>query len=206
MKAKELARAEENTGQQPQEFTVGLDALAIYVHKDNPLDSISIEQLAEIYGEGGSITKWSQLGVENSACASDEITRVSRQNNSGTYHYFREAVLGNQREYELGSIDQSGSKDVIALVSRTPCAIGYSGMGYKTDEVKWLRVRSGSDEEVGVEPSVASAADGSYPIARPLLIYTLGEPTGAIKDYLDWILSPAGQKVVLDMGYVPVSK
>lgn len=206
MKAKELARAEDRTGKQPQEFIVARDALAVYVHKDNPLEAISIPQLAEIYGDNGSITKWSQLGIENTACKSDEIMRVSRQNNSGTYHYFRQAVLGKQRDYKLGSIDQSGSKDVVVLVSRTPCAIGYSGMGYKTDEVKWLPVKAKTGDDVAVKPSVASAADGSYPIARPLRVYTLGEPTGAIKEYLDWILSPAGQQVVLDLGYVPIEQ
>lgn len=204
MKEKELKRAEQNTGQRPVEFVVGLDALAIYVHNDNPMETISLEELAEIYGDGGAVTTWKQLDVDNSGCASDEITRVSRQNNSGTYYYFREAVLGKGRDFKLGSIDQSGSKDVVALVSQTPCAIGYSGMGYKTDDVKWLTV-AGKKGEAGVEPSVASSKDGSYPIARPLLIYTKGEPTGAIKEYLDWIMSPAGQKVVLDLGYVPVA-
>ena len=205
MKDKELARAKDNTGKDPKELVVGLDALAIYVHKDNPMDEISISQLAEIYGENGEITKWSQMDIENTGCRSDEITRVSRQNNSGTYHYFREAVLGEGRDYKLGSIDQSGSKDVVALVSSTPCAIGYSGMGYKDDTVKWLNVKAGDDQE-GVAPSVESASNGTYPIARPLYIYTLGEPTGLIKEYVDWTLSPAGQKVVLDLGYVPLSK
>jgi len=204
MKEKELARAEANTGKRPQEFVVGLDALAVYVHNDNPNESISLEELAEIYGEGGNIESWSALGVKNSGCSSDEITRVSRQNNSGTYHYFREAVLGKARDYKLGSIDQSGSKDVVALVARTPCAIGYSGMGYRTDDVKWLAI-SRKKGELGIEPSVASAADATYPIARPLHIYTLGEPTGAIKDYLDWIMSDEGQQIVLDLGYVPVN-
>lgn len=203
MKDKERERAKSKTGQEPVEFVVGLDALAIYVHNENPLDTISLDELAEIYGDGGRTTKWSQLGINNPACSSDEITRVSRQNNSGTYVYFREAVLGKDRDYKLGSIDQSGSKDVVALVSRTPCAIGYSGMGYKTDGVKWVKVSLKKGED-GVEPSVSSAKDGSYPIARPLLIYTVGEPTGAAKEYLDWIRSPAGQKVVLDLGYVPV--
>jgi phosphate transport system substrate-binding protein len=203
MKDKELKRAKANTGKEPKEFIVAKDALAVYVSKENPLDSITIQQLADIYGEGGETTKWSQLGVENTACSSDEITRVSRQNNSGTYHYFREAVLGNARDYKLGSIDQSGSKDVVALVSRTPCAIGYSGMGYRTDEVKWLQVAA---EEGGtpVEPNVDSAREGAYPIARPLQIYTLGEPSGPLKDYIDWILSDEGQKIVLDLGYVPI--
>ncbi len=203
MKAKELARAEENTGSRPQEIVVGLDALAVYVHKNNPLESISLPELAEIYGDGGKLESWSALGVDNVDCDSGEITRVSRQNNSGTYHYFREAVLGKQRDFKLGSIDQSGSKDVVALVSRTPCAIGYSGMGYKTDEIKWLKV-SQEKGQPGVEPGVATAADGSYAISRPLQIYTLGEPTGALKDYIDWIMSDAGQQIVLDLGYVPV--
>jgi phosphate transport system substrate-binding protein len=203
MKKEELARAEQNTGKKPFEIVVGLDALAVYVHKENPIETISIEELAEIYGEGGEITTWGQLGVKNVACKTDEITRISRQNNSGTYHYFREAVLGKGRDYKLGSIDQSGSKDVVALVSRTPCAIGYSGMGYLTDEVKWLKI-SEKKGEAGVEPSVASASDGSYPIARPLQVYTLGEPTGALKEYIDWILSDEGQQIVLDLGYVPI--
>lgn len=203
MRDKEMKLAQQNLGFAPHEFIVGMDALAVYVHKDNPLETISIEELAEIYGDGGSITKWSQLGIKNEACNSDEITRVSRQNNSGTYHYFREAVLGEARDYKLGSIDQSGSKDVVALVSRTPCAIGYSGMGYKTSDVKWVKV-SRKKGEPGVEPSVEAAKTGEYPIARPLYIYTRGEPTGPVKEYIDWILSDVGQKIVLDLGYVPV--
>jgi phosphate transport system substrate-binding protein len=204
MKESEIKRAEANTGKKPKEWVVGLDALAVYVHKNNPIETISLEELAEIYGENGSVTKWSQLGVKNTPCSSDEITRVSRQNNSGTYHYFREAVLGEGRDYKLGSIDQSGSKDVVALVSRTPCAIGYSGMGYRTDEVKVLNVAEKKGQP-DVAPSVETAIDGSYPIARPLYIYTLGEPTGAVKDYLDWIMSEVGQQIILDLGYVPLS-
>jgi len=203
MKEKELQRAQANTGQRPVEHIVGLDALAVYVHKENPIETISIEELADIYGEDGGTTTWAQLGIKNTACASDELIRISRQNSSGTYYYFREAVLGKARDYKLGSIDQSGSKDVVALVSATPCAIGYSGMGYRTDDVKWLTVSS-KKGEVGVEPSVESAQDGSYPIARPLHIYSLGEPTAAVKDYLDWISSEEGQQIVFELGYVPV--
>ncbi|MDP7014769.1 MAG: PstS family phosphate ABC transporter substrate-binding protein [Pirellulaceae bacterium] len=203
MKEEELQRAETNTGKRPQEVVVGLDALAVYVHKDNPLESISIPELAEIYGDVGKTKTWSALGVNHAGCKSDKITRVSRQSNSGTYHYFREAVLGDARDFKLGSIDQSGSKDVVALVSRTPCAMGYSGMGYKTDDIKWVKVAA-EDGQPGVAPSVDSASDGSYPIARPLQIYTLGEPTGLLKEYIDWIMSDAGRKIVLDLGYVPI--
>ena len=200
MKDKELQNAIEEHGVEPMEHIVGYDALAVYVHKDNPIDSISLEELAEIYGEGGNITNWSQI----EGGAELEITRVSRQNNSGTYAYFREAVLGKDRDYKLGSIDQSGSKDVVALVSKTPGAIGYSGMGYATPEVKMLKI-SEKKGEPGVAPTVENAVSGAYPITRPLHIYTLGEPDGIIAEYLEWIMSAEGQAVVSELGYVPVT-
>jgi len=158
---------------------------------------------AEIDGDGGKIDKWSLLGIKNTACPGDEITRVSRQNNSGTYTYFREHVLGKTRDYKNGSIDQSGSKDVVALVGKTPCAIGYSGMGYKIDKVNWLKI-SHKKGEPGIAPGVEVARSGKYPISRKLYLYTAGEPSGEVKAYIDWILSPAGQKIVEKEGFVPL--
>jgi phosphate transport system substrate-binding protein len=143
--------------------------------------------------------------VKNAACASDEIIRVSRQNNSGTYVYFREAVLGRSREFRLGSIDQSGSKDVVALVSRTPCAIGYSGMAYAIPGVRAVGI-SKKKGEPGVAPTLETATDGTYPIARPLYLYTRGAPTAPVQAFIDWTLSAPGQKVLQDIGYVPVPK
>lgn len=206
MEEKEIAKFKENhPGKEPREHIVGMDALALYVHKDNPIEQISIEELAEVYGDGGATVKWTQLGIKNTACASDEITRVSRQNNSGTYSYFREHVLGKKRNFKNGSIDQSGSKDVVSLVARTPCAIGYSGMGYKTPDVKWLKIGK-KKGEAGIAPSPDAARDGSYPISRPLFIYTAGDPTGPLKEFIDWCKSPDGQKVVRDVGYVSLAK
>ena len=101
-------------------------------------------------------------------------------------------------------IDQSGSKDVVALVSKTPGAIGYSGMGYATPEVKMLAI-SKAKGEPSVAPTVKNAVSGSYPITRPLYIYTWGEPAGFLKKHLDWIISAEGQKVVRDLGYVPIT-
>jgi phosphate transport system substrate-binding protein len=196
---KEIGRVKARRGAEPITHVVGHDALAVYVHKDNPLDSISIEELAEIYGEGGRITRWSQLGAK--IPGDDAIVRVSRQNSSGTYAYFREAILGKERDYKLGTLDQSGSKDVVALVARTPSAIGYSGMGYATPEVKMLKI-SKRKGQPGVAPTLENAKKGTYPITRALYIYTAGEPGGAAKQYLDWILSPEGQKVVVELGYV----
>ena len=205
MEPQEIERATKTAGSAPKAFKVGLDALAVYVHEGNPVPSISIEELAEIYGEGGQLTKWSQVGVKNAACTSDEIIRVSRQNNSGTYVYFREAILGRSREFKLGSIDQSGSKDVVALVSRTPCAIGYSGMAYATAGARALPV-SKKKGEPGVPPTLETAANNSYPIARPLYLYTRGTPTPHVQAFIDWALSAPGQQVLQDIGYVPVPK
>ncbi|MEX0677581.1 MAG: phosphate ABC transporter substrate-binding protein [Pirellulales bacterium] len=206
MKDKEIALARQNTGKEPKQFIVGRDALAIYVHKDNPLDEITIDALAEIYGEDGTITTWPQLGVDNADCAGGEIIRISRQNNSGTYAYFREIVLGEKREYKQGATAQSGSSELVTLISRTPCAIGYSGMGYyRPGEVKMLRV-SRKKGEPAIEPTLETALDNTYPISRPLYIYTLGEPTGAVQEFVEWILGPEGQKIVADVGYVPNPK
>jgi phosphate transport system substrate-binding protein len=203
MKPKELETAHEKTGATPQEFVVGSDALAVYVNRQNPIDEISLEQLAEIYGEGGQIVAWDQLGVNNAACSDGQIIRVSRQNSSGTYAYFRERVLGKKREYKQGATAQSGSADIVALVSQTPCAIGYSGMGYNSDEVKVLKIAP-KPGEPAVAPSLETAQNGTYPIARPLYLYTLGEPQGAVAEFLEWILSDEGQKIVAKKGYVPL--
>ena len=202
MKDKEIAAAKAN-GQDPKEFTVGYDALAVFLHKDNPAKSLSIGQLAEIYGEDGKYDTWTQLGIEVPGCQGQKIIRVSRQNNSGTYASFREHVLGEKRDYKLGSLDVNGSKEVVDLVEKTPCAIGYSGLAYETDHIKKVCVAK-EDGGPCVVPTVETAIDGSYAIARPLFMYTNGEPTGEIKKYLDWILSDAGQCIILDKGYAPV--
>jgi phosphate transport system substrate-binding protein len=203
MKPQEMEAAEKNTGKAPKEFTVGYDALAVYVHKDNPLDEIELSKLAAIYVEGSSVTRWSQLGVTIPGVSDDTIVRVSRQSSSGTYEFFRDHVL-EKRDFALGSRDLNGSKEVVELVSSTPTAIGYSGMGYATEHVKMLRLATEAGG-TAYEPSVENTNNRSYPLARSLHLYTLGEPEGAVKAYVEWILSPAGQKVVADSGYVPLA-
>jgi phosphate transport system substrate-binding protein len=202
IKPTEVEQAQKNTGRKPVGFTVGFDALAVYVHKDNPLSEITLEQLAGIYAEGGKTTRWSELGVRIPGVSDDTIVRVSRQSSSGTYEFFREHALGN-KDFRLGSRDLNGSKEVVELVGGTLTAIGYSGMGYATPAVKMLKVASKASAPA-VAPTVAGVHDGTYPMARSLHLYTLGEPQGAVKQYIDWILSDAGQKVVEESGYVPV--
>jgi phosphate transport system substrate-binding protein len=200
MKDKEIQQAEDR-GQHPLEHIVGYDALAVFLHADNPIDELTIEQLAAIYGDGGSAVNWTDLGVEVPGCQGQEIVVVSRQNNSGTYAYFREVVLGKEGDFRLGTRDMHGSKDVVDLVENTPCAIGYSGLAYATDHIKMACIPSGSGD--CVSPSVETASDGSYPIARPLLMYTNGEPQGIIKAYMDWVKSDTGQCIIVEKGYAP---
>jgi phosphate transport system substrate-binding protein len=194
------------SGLSPQEFLVGYDGLAIFVHRDNPLTQISLEELSEIYRERGTIDRWAQLGATSiPGTRSDEIIRVSRQNNSGTYAYFRETVAGKKADFKLGSLDMNGSKEVVELVGRTPGAIGYSGLGYATPAVKVLKV-SVKKGAPGVTPSIETVHDKTYPISRPLYMYTPGEPAPRVRRYLDWILDDAGQQIVKETGYVPMPK
>jgi phosphate transport system substrate-binding protein len=201
MKSSEIEAAKKN-GNDPKKHTVGFDAVAVFVHPSNSMDEVSINQLKAIYGENGTTEKWSELGITIEGCPSDEIIRISRQNNSGTYAYFKKAILG-KGEYKLGSRDMHGSKDVVDLVENTPCAIGYSGLAYANEHVKMPCVKKEPDGAC-VTPTVATAADGRYPVARPLLMYTAGEPAGVTKQYLDWILSDAGQCIILDKGYASI--
>jgi phosphate transport system substrate-binding protein len=204
MNDSEKEQAKRNTGKEPVEWVVGYDALAVYVHKKNPVEVLTLEQLASIYEEGGPVDKWSQVNIDiKSVGGNDEIVRVSRQNSSGTYFYFREVVLGN-KDYKPGSRDMSGSKDVVELVGKTIGAIGYSGMGYVTDAVKFVKLSAG-EGKAAYEPSLENVAASRYPLARPLRMYTLGQPQGASKEYIEWILSPAGQEIVAKSGYIPVS-
>ncbi len=200
MRESEMAAARER-GHDPVEHVVGYDALAVFLHPDNPISSMTIAQLAAVYGEGGTAERWSDLGVTVPGCPSDEIIRVSRQNSSGTYAYFQEAVLG-EAEFKLGSRDMNGSSEVVDLVENTPCAIGYSGLAYATEHVKMPCI-STEDGGACVEPTVQTAIEGTYPIARPLLMYTAGEPTGVVGEYMAWILGAEGQCIIFGMGYAP---
>lgn len=203
MKPAEIEKTKQQTGKVPSDFIVGYDGLAVYVHKDNPLTEISLEELASLYAENGTVSKWSELGVTIPGVTDDTIVRVSRQSSSGTYEFFREHVL-DKHDFRLGSRDMNGSKEVVELVGTTKTAIGYSGMGYVTPDVKMLKI-SPKKGEPAIEPTVENTLSKVYPLARSLHFYTLGEPEGAVKKYIEWTLSPAGQKVLQDNGYVPVA-
>jgi phosphate transport system substrate-binding protein len=202
VKPDEGAQAAKNTGKSPKGFTVGYDALAVYVHKDNPLNEIGVDQLAQIYEENTKVTRWSEIGVKIPGVKDDTIVRVSRQSSSGTYEFFREHVLGT-RDFAQGSRDLNGSKEVVELIGGTLTAIGYSGMGYATSAVKMLKL-SPKAGQPAIAPSVENVLNKTYPLARSLHVYTLGDPQGPVKSYIDWMLSDQGQKIVETSGYVPL--
>jgi len=151
MKDSEIEQARANH-HDPIQHVVGYDALAVFLNMNNPIDAFTLEQLKQIYVDGGSFTKWTDLGVEVPGCQGQEIVVVSRQNNSGTYAYFREDVL-KDADFRLGTRDMHGSKDVVDLVEKTPCAIGYSGLAYATDHVKMPCISKDS-ESACIEPHV----------------------------------------------------
>jgi phosphate transport system substrate-binding protein len=201
LKKEEVEQARRLRGAAPVEFITGYDALAVYVHRDNPVARLSLADLQAIYAEDGHARRWSDLGIANRACPRDTIIRISRQSSSGTYDFFREVALG-RHDFAPGTLELSGSKEVVELVGHTPCAIGYSGMGYATSAVRMVPIAR--DAAPAVAPTPASALDRSYPIARPLYVFTIGQPQGAIRQYLDWILSDDGQRIVAAVGYVPL--
>ena len=203
MRIEEIEAAQSN-GVDPVEHTVGYDALAVFLHPNNPLKSITFDQLGDIYGDGGSVDNWSQLGIDIPGCSSGEIVRVSRQNNSGTYAYFQEAVLGRMRDFRLGSRDINGSSEVVDLVASTACGIGYTGLAYATEEVDMPCIIKEEGAEC-ISPSVETAIDGTYPIARPLFMYTAGQPEGEVGVYMDWIMGSEGQCILVEKGYAPGS-
>ncbi len=204
MKPEERQKVKAATGNEAKEFVVAYDALAVYAHPSNPIKEISVAELREIWAEGGSITDWQQVNPDFKG----KIVLFGRQNNSGTYDYFREHVCGKtpenkQREYRGGISEMNGSAEVVENVARTPAGLGYSGMGYKTASVNWLKI-SNKKGDAGVEPGIEAARSGKYPISRKLYMYTAGDPHGEIKGFIDWVLSPTGQKIVEQEGFVPL--
>ena len=201
IKKEEIAKTKEVTGKDVKEFVVAYDALAVYTHPSNPIKEISVPELTEIWAEGANITTWDQINPK----VKGRIVLFGRQNNSGTYDYFREHICGKkdgkQREFRPGISEMNGSAEVVENVAKTRLGMGYSGMGYKTEKVNWLKI-SNKKGEPGIEPGTEAARTGKYPISRKLYLYTAGEPTGEVKAYIEWILSPAGQKIVEQEGFV----
>jgi phosphate transport system substrate-binding protein len=200
IKAEERQRALDN-GVEPVEHVVAGDAIAIVVHPSNPVDGLTIPQLSDIYS--GQITNWRQVGGEDRP-----IVLLSRESNSGTHVFFLENVVrqgqeGNDTLFSPDTLLMPSSEGISAEVRQNPNAIGYDGLGYVTSDQKVVAVAAQAGGAY-VLPTVETARDGSYPIARLLYIYTAGQPQGAIEDYLAGIQGAEGQAIVQELGFVPL--
>ena len=203
MKEEEKEEAKKHNGKTIKEFIVGMDALAVFVHPSNPLEGLSLKEAACIYGNQGTCTHWHHIrGTQIPGCKDNKIIRISRQSNSGTYQYFREAILGKGKDLKLGSMDLNGSRESIDLVEKTPCAIGYSGMGYLNPRIKALCISKGEGTPC-TKPTIETAIDKTYPISRELYMYTSGTPAPEVKEFMDWTQKEAAKVITIKAGYVP---
>lgn len=200
MKKEEIAAAETN-GFKPVELVVARDAIAVVVNPSNSVERLTLRQISGIYT--GRITNWRQVGGEDRP-----IVLLSRESNSGTYVYFLENVIrmGDQKSDLLFSPDtllMPSSEGISTEIRQNPNAIGYDGLGYVTPDQKVLGVARNAGAPY-VLPSVTTVNDGSYPISRPLYMYTAGEPSGQVRSYLNWVLN-GGQTLVAKLGFVPLN-
>jgi phosphate transport system substrate-binding protein len=178
------------------ETPVARDGLAIYVHDKNPVADLSLGQLRDIYT--GTVTNWKQVGG-----ADAPIVLYSRENNSGTYVYFKDHVLLG-RDYSARCQTLPGTAAVVNAVARDPNGIGYGGAAYGKG-VRELPVRKTS-ATAPVAPTAQNVANGSYPITRALFVYTRTRPSGDVRKFMDWVLSPEGQAIATKVGYFPVAQ
>jgi phosphate transport system substrate-binding protein len=202
IKEKEVALAKKK-GIDPNEIKVALDGLAVVVNPENPVSKLTLTQLADIFT--GRISNWKEFGGND-----EKIVILSREVNSGTHVYFKEHVLRNnnpdsKEEFAPDALLLSSSQAIADEVAGNSAAIGYYGMGYISDKQKPIAVAK--DEESKYEaPTIENVVNGSYPISRPLFIYTNGSPQGLTKRFIDYTLSKEGQDIVLETDFVPVNK
>ncbi|RLB08058.1 MAG: phosphate ABC transporter substrate-binding protein [Deltaproteobacteria bacterium] len=188
MKTKEWKIAEKK-GIKPHEQIIAKDGIAVVVHPTNPISELTMTQIKEIYA--GRIDNWSHLGGPD-----HKIVVVSRESASGTYECFYKIVMKKEK-VTPAAILQAANAGVLNTVAQTEGAIGYIGLGYISEKVKPLKIN-------GCYPTPDAVRRGIYPISRPLFMYTRGEPKGAVADFINFVLSPEGQRIVQEEGFVPI--
>lgn len=194
----DLAKAK---GIVPCEIKVALDGIAVVVNPANPVDKMTMDQLAGVFS--GKITNWKELGGQDA-----KIVILSREVNSGTHVYFKEHVLGrndpaSKEEFAPGALMLPSSQAIADEITGNPAAIGYYGMGYISDKQKAVSIAKDAGSSF-VEPTIDNVIKGTYPISRPLYFYTKGEPQGLVNKFIEFDLSPEGQEIVKDTDFVPI--
>ncbi len=170
------------------EIPCAKDGITIYLNPANSVSNLSTDQLKKIYT--GQITNWKEVGGNDA-----KIIMYSRENNSGTYVFFKDNILKGQ-DYAAACQNLPGTAAVVNAVAKDKNGIGYGGHGYSSG-VKMSKVN-------GVEATATNIASNKYPISRNLYMYLRNRPSGAMKQFVDWILSPDGQKIVTEIGYFPI--
>lgn len=196
MKEKEKQDIRARHGKEVKEIPVALDGLAIYVHRSNPIQSITRAQLKSIYR--GRLSNWRELGWENA-----QIVTYSRENNSGTYVFFKEHILDNE-DFAENVQTLPGTAAIVNAVANDRRSIGYGGIAYSSG-IRAVPV-VGKEGGEAVSPSLETVQSGKYPLSRNLYFYTAGEPLGHIKEFINWVLSDEGQKTCDQVGYYPLKK
>ena len=187
-------------GAPPQEWTVALDGLSVAIHPQNPVKRLTLEQLAGLFT--GKIRKWSELGGPNKA-----VVLLSREVNSGTHVYFKEHVLSASmsglKEFAPEALLLPSSQAIADEVATNPSAIGYYGMGYENPNNAVAAVAKTAADPY-ITPSEESVRSGTYPISRPLFLYSRGTPGAVVKTFLNFVMSSEGQEVVRQIDFVPI--
>lgn len=194
MASRELKDSEKEKYPDLVQHVVARDGIAVIVNPSNTVETITIAQVKAIYQ--GNITNWKELGGPDLA-----IVVVGRDSASGTREFFQDAVM-NKEDFVSTQLEKNSNGAVQQTIAQTPGAIGYVGLGYVDDTVKALKI---DVDGTAVEPTVANVLNNAYPLSRSLNMFTKGEATGLAKDYIDFILSPEGQKIVEEEGFVPLA-
>ncbi len=202
IKEKEIALAQKR-GINPNEVMVALDGLAVVVNPNNPVDQLTLDQLAAIFT--GKIVNWKELGGKD-----EKIVILSREVNSGTHVYFKEHVLrkndpDSQEEFAPGALMLSSSQAVADEVAGNSAAIGYYGMGYISAQQKPVAIAK-TDKDPYVMPVIENVMKGDYPISRPLFLYTNEIPAGLVENFIGFALSSEGQSIVRTTDFVPLTQ
>lgn len=210
MKAEEANKFEKRFGYKPTNVKVAIDALAVFVHKDNPVECLSTQQVDAIFSStyklgGQPINTWGDAGVTDPQWKNKAISLYGRNSASGTYGYFKKVVLG-KGDYKSTVKEQPGSSSVVQGIASDLAGIGYSGIGYKTSGVKAISIK-GKDGKC-YAPNTANSLSGKYAIARFLYVYVNKKPGQSLDklthEFLKFVLSQAGQKIVVKDGYFPL--
>jgi phosphate transport system substrate-binding protein len=207
MKASEVDEFKKKYGYAPTPVKVAVDSLGVFVHKDNPIKELSMDQLRQIFSVEGKEMTWGDLGLSGE-WADKPVSLYGRNSASGTYGFFKEHAL-SKKDFKASVKEQPGSSSVIQGVASDKYAIGYSGIGYLTADVKAVPISAKSGQK-GVAPTAESAYSGEYPLARFLYVYVNSKPGSGpsplVGEFIKLVVSQQGQQTVVKDGYYPIVK